>query len=345
MDLKILHTADLHLSRDKPSTLAALDEILKVAKKNKVNILTIGGDLFDRATDAEELRVEMREKFSKDDFKIIAIPGNHDTNVYREGLDFGKNFIPITDEPFGTYPLENINLVGIPYLEELNQNILEQLKNEIKTDKINILLLHCTLDIGFSLNDFGDEIKYCPISKSKLERLNYDYILAGHFHTKTDIIKINEKSTFIYPGSPTSITTKELGKRKAVLIDLAKNEIKEITLNTFYHDKLTTTVIPNKEDETISEIKRWLSKQEIIDGNIEVTINGFIRKNEIEYRELIDNLNENVIFNHHYKIISQILNDPLFIKFKTKLEESDYANKEAIENIVLEAASKVLVGD
>ncbi len=342
MTIKILHTADLHLSKKKPYTIAALDEILKVAKKNEVEILTIGGDLFDKRDDAEDLRIELRSKFSKNDFKIIAIPGNHDTDVYREGLDFGENFIPMTDEPFGIYPHKDINLVAIPYLDELNQDMLEKLKKETKAGKTNILLLHCTLDIGFSSGDFGDEKKYCPISKSKLEKLGYEYILAGHFHTKTDIVKLNEKSVFIYPGSPTSITTKELGKRKVVLIDLEKNEIKEIPLKTFYHNKLIETVIADKEDDAISNIEKWLKKQVIYEKNIEVTVNGFINRNETEYRKAINEIDENVIFIYNCKEVGQILNDPLFIKFLGKLEESDYKDKREIEDLVLEIASKIL---
>ncbi|MHA1435280.1 MAG: metallophosphoesterase family protein [Candidatus Heimdallarchaeota archaeon] len=341
MAVKILHTADLHLSKKKPYTLAALDEILKVAKKNKVDILTIGGDLFDKKDDAEDLRVELRNKFSKNDFKIVAIPGNHDADVYREGFDFGENFIPMTDEPFGNYSLENINLVAIPYLDELNQDMLEKLKNETKTGKTNVLLIHCTLDIGFSSSDFGEEKKYCPISKSKLEKLGYEYILAGHFHTKTNIVKLNEKSVFIYPGSPSSITTKELGKRKVVLLDLEKNEVKKISLKTFYYNRLTETVIADKEDEAISNIKKWLKKENIYDKNIKVTVNGFINRNETEYRKAICEINENVDFTYNCKDVSLILNDPLIVKFLGKLEESDYKNKREIEDLVLEVASKI----
>lgn len=343
MGIRILHTADLHLSKEKPSTLRALDEILKVAQKNKIDILTIGGDLFDKGVDAEDLRVILRKKFSKKDFKIIAIPGNHDVNVYREGLDFGENFIPILDEPFDSYASKNLNLVAVPYTEELSQEMLVELKNAVKSNKINLLLLHCTLDIGFSTDDFGNEKKYCPITKSELAKLNYDYILAGHFHKKTNIISLNEKSEFIYPGSPTSITRKELGKRKAVLIDLETRKTTEIKIKSFYFDKLEVTVYASKEDETITLIKKWLDKQIIYDDNIEVIINGFINKNETKFRKSINDLNGNVSFTHDYKDVSNVLNDPLFVKFKEKLDRTDNKNKKEIEKTVIEVFSKVLV--
>jgi len=340
--MRILHTADLHLSKKKPFTIASLDEILRVAQKNKVDILTIGGDLFDKRVDAEDLRIELREKFSKRNFEIIAIPGNHDIDVYREGLDYGENFSPLTNEPFDKYSTDELNLIAVPFLDELDQDILEKLKNQVINNKINILLIHCTLDIGFNSDDFGDEKKYCPISKSKLERLGYNFILAGHFHKKTDMVKLSEESVFIYPGSPSSITTKEIGKRKVILVDLKESTIKEIELKSFYYDNLVETVIAYKEEESISRIKKWLNKQDIYEENIEVTIKGFIRINETDFRKSIEELNENVIFHHGYKDVSQILDDPLYIKFKEKLEESKHKNKNEIEEIFLEAYSRVL---
>jgi len=341
--MRILHTADLHLSKKKPKTLLALDEILKIAQKNKIDILTIGGDLFDKDIDAEELRTELRKKFSKKDYKIVAIPGNHDIDVYREGLDFGEDFIPMLEEPFGNYTIKKLNLVTIPFTEELSQEFLVKLKNKVKPDKINILLIHCTLDIGFCADDFGEEKKYCPISKSELAKLNYEYILAGHFHKEINIVKLNENSKFIYPGSPTSITRKELGKRKVVLIDFETNELSEISLKSYYYDKLILTVYPGKESETVSLINKWLAKQDIYDDNIEVIINGFISINEIEFRKKIDDLNKDVDFSHNYKNVSSVLNDPLFIKFKEKLEKSDYKNKKEIEKTLIEVASKALI--
>ncbi|MEM3885440.1 MAG: metallophosphoesterase [Nitrososphaerota archaeon] len=87
--MRFLHSSDLHLSERKSETIYALAEILNLSKDLYVDVLTLSGDIFDSPEDAEVLRPRLRRMFSGNNFKIIAIPGNHDFDVYRANLDFG----------------------------------------------------------------------------------------------------------------------------------------------------------------------------------------------------------------------------------------------------------------
>lgn len=100
--MRILHTADLHLKQDDKKTVEALKEVLKEAADQKVDILTIGGDLFDTPADAETLRPKLRSLFEDNPFEIIAIPGNHDEEVYQNNLRFGNDLEVLTDTPYAT---------------------------------------------------------------------------------------------------------------------------------------------------------------------------------------------------------------------------------------------------
>ena len=103
ISIRILHTSDVHLSREKSETLDALREVLRVASERNVEILTIGGDLFDTEEDADALRPKLRNDFSGNRFKIIVIPGNHDQWAYRRNLSFGSDMRILIKEPFDVY--------------------------------------------------------------------------------------------------------------------------------------------------------------------------------------------------------------------------------------------------
>ncbi len=343
MGIKLIHTADLHLSEKKAETIVALDEILRIAKEEKADIVTISGDMFDSTSDAENLRPQLRERFSDNDFEIIVIPGNHDVDVYSEGYDFGNNFIPMTKYPFQEFKKDNVNLLAVPYVESLTNDVLSKIKNQTRKDKINILLLHCTLDIGFCKGDFGEkETKYCPISQAMLAKLSFDYVLSGHFHKETKIIKLTPSSSFIYPGSPVSLTEKELGKRNVILIEIDNKEARKIPMNSFYYDKLFVNVIPGKEKEAIFEIKEWIKNHTSEKCNLEIYVDGFIQVREKDFRMSLPKSNENVKVILRHKGISKVKKHPLYMRFKEKLLEMELTYKQEIDRVVIEVMSELI---
>ena len=148
----------MHLSRKNQRTLEALQEVLYVARKSKVDVLTISGDLFESEEDAEALRPELRTKmFSGNDFEIIVIPGNHDKEAYRKNLDFGSDLHVLTKAPFDVIKEEKVAIIGVPFLEKPSEELIARLREAKDKELVNILLLHCTLDIRYGLADFGEE--------------------------------------------------------------------------------------------------------------------------------------------------------------------------------------------
>ncbi len=84
--MKILHTADLHLTEEASERWDALQEIVNLARQEKAAILVIAGDLFDQDVAAQTLRNKLRTMISSDQFQTIILPGNHDHKAYRSGL-------------------------------------------------------------------------------------------------------------------------------------------------------------------------------------------------------------------------------------------------------------------
>lgn len=340
----ILHTSDLQLSEDKPKTITALDELLRLANERSVDLMTIGGDLFDSVEDAEVLRSELRRKFSNNGFDILSIPGNHDVEAYALNLDFGPDITIVTEKPFKLFSKDDVTITALPFTERPSEELLSDLKRAAEQAKVGILLLHCTLDIGFSTGDFGEgEARdYFPISIATLARLGYDYVLAGHFHKTTDIRTLGEKGWFVYPGSPVSHTKKETGRRNAVLIDTLAKTCQSIPLQCFYHDSFTINVHPEAEDEAIQSIEKWIKERHGYDCELKVIVDGFIEKDEKEFRNSIEEAAEGVELDYRCRNVTTVLEHPLFQRFKKILAASDVERREEIEAKVIDAMARLL---
>jgi DNA repair exonuclease SbcCD nuclease subunit len=340
----ILHTSDLHLSEDKPKTIAALDELLRLANERSVDLMTIGGDLFDSAEDAEALRSELRRKFSNNGFDILSIPGNHDIEAYALNLDFGSDLTIVTEKPFKVISKDNVSIVALPFTERPFEELLSGLRRAVERTKASILLLHCTLDIGFSAGDLGEgeALDYFPISTATLGRLGYDWVLSGHFHKTTNIRKLGDKGWFVYPGSPVSHTRKETGRRNTVLIDTSAETCQPIPLKCFYYDSFTVNVRPRTEDEAIQSIEKWITQRRGDDCALEVIVDGFIEKDEKEFRNSIEGIAEGVELDYRCRNITDVLEHPLFQRFKKKLADSGAERKEEIEAKVIDAMARLL---
>lgn len=86
--MKILHTSDLHLGAKIENLLqidqqqAILDEIVKIANENQIDVVAIAGDVFHTATpsaQAEDLFYNFLENLTKNNDRVVlVIAGNHD---------------------------------------------------------------------------------------------------------------------------------------------------------------------------------------------------------------------------------------------------------------------------
>lgn len=341
--MKILHTADVHLKEDDSNTVEALEHVLEKAEEQDVDLLTIGGDLFHTPEDAEALRPRLRDIFKNNSFDILAIPGNHDEEVYRENLRFGNDLDVMTDEPYSTEMFGDVEIVGVPFTSSMDDELFSALK-EKSEDKTQILLLHCTLDIGFQSGAVGEEEgEYFPITKATLAELDYDYVLAGHIHSRDREVPLDNGGTFFYPGSPVSHSTSETGRRNAILIDTDEGNISSIPLETFYYDSYSEMIRPGEEDEVLEDIRDWVDRR--ADDNCELTVHvdGFIDQDEDDFYQALEEATDPVDPDDETRSVSHVLNHPLYERFEEKIAERDDADdKEMVETRVIEILSQLI---
>lgn len=219
--VRFLHFADLHL--DAPFTsMGAADKsrmrrqelkacfkrIISEASNEKVDFILISGDLYEHEyTDKKTILYAADEFTSIPDIKIIIIPGNHDPytgNSYYKNFQWPDNVYILAGER-SHLAFEEIKTCI--YTQACIPEIQAELKNGshsiYKDGYFNILMLHGTLNMGFSKNTWN------PLESSVLEQTGMDYIALGHFHSRLEAGGAQGK---IYnPGSPEPLGFDEEG--------------------------------------------------------------------------------------------------------------------------------------
>jgi DNA repair protein SbcD/Mre11 len=131
----ILHTSDWHLGRSlhradlRTAQAAFLDHLVEVARAEKVDVVLVAGDVYDRAVppvDAVELCEDALVRLHATGARIVLISGNHDS---ARRLGFGGGLLDQTGVHLRTRPgalarpvmLEDahgpVAVYGVPYLE------------------------------------------------------------------------------------------------------------------------------------------------------------------------------------------------------------------------------------
>jgi len=355
--MKIIQTSDLHLSSKKPERIKALENIISMAIEQKAELLLISGDLFDSDEQADVLRPTLRNMLSSLPFTIIAIPGNHDMGSYRSDLNFGNSIKIMTSKPFDITDHEDARLISVPYSNQNFNDLVFDLKNSIDKSRLNILMLHCTLDIPYlGEEEYGQEERqaYLPVNSRVLGDLGFDYILSGHFHSRVVENHITDKSVFIYSGSPVSVTRKEQGKRRVTLLDTNKARDKRLSfleVDSFYYDGIEINFYPGKEDKLLKELKSRLPNFAGQDVCLEIRLGGFISMGEKDLGKEISKVINSSGFesgrletSEEYRDIKSVLEDPLYKAFKDNLENTgsdDQDLRDRIDEMVIMQFSKL----
>ena len=270
LDMKILHTSDLHIGKYigtydlKEDTEYVLNQVVDTAIRERVEVVLISGDVFDRPNPSEEA-IKMYVSFLKalldKNIKVIAISGNHDSGIrlsaYKDIL--GKGYfvegefnspmrkVSLNDEygpvnfymlPFFTPFIVKSNLKLEKGLENYDLAMDKIIKREnIDTSQRNIILAHqfvAGFKFGGSEEDFsysnGDEKNVAGVGIISLDKFqNFDYVALGHIHKPQKI----SRETIRYSGSLLKYKTSEIDgpDKSVVIIDLKEKGNIEVKLD------------------------------------------------------------------------------------------------------------------
>lgn len=331
--VRILHTADVHLTPAADDRQNALETILSRADSEDVDLVTIGGDLFDSTVAAEQLRESLRGLFSNRAYPILTIPGNHDEDAFRSNLFFGESFTPATETPFAQFDFGDTRVTTLPYTPQATDDLLVELRDRDPFDGPEALLLHCSLEapVQGGVGD-EDEQRYFPVTKEELAELDFDYYLAGHYHSQHRH-KLSNGGTFVYPGTPASVTRKETGRRTSILIDTgAPQDVQAQFLDTFHYDTLSLRVTPGEEDTVLDEIQSNVKVWETRNVAPSISVDGFTAMDEAAFSQSLAAVSDDVPVENSTRTVEHILSHPLFETFQARLEERDQLQAEEVRD-------------
>ncbi len=340
--MKILHTSDIHIKEYEDNSWETLKSLIKIGSREKIDFFVISGDFFDKEVSFSKLYHELRPLLDNIEYEFIVIPGNHDENAFSSGAFIG-NKVRIIRELTEPLEYDNLRFFGFPFKditsEEVRRN-LRKIKELTAGDKTNILLFHGELlDHSFSGSDFGDEeINYMGVRLSFFSNLNLKYVLAGHFHTNFQAYEFDQEGFFIYPGSPLSITKKEIGKRAVNLFEVGKAP-SQYVIDTPYYERISLKVHPEDKTNIIDNIKERLKKISR-EAKVLLSLTGYTEENEEEFDKQVHELEdkfENLEVKNRVRGIKQLTDDELFKTFLRKLKGLKSPREQEIKRLFIKS--------
>lgn len=328
----VLHTADVHLAADEPERWEALRTLLGTAADEAIDVVTIGGDLFDDPGTLEEFRPRLRnDLFADRPFEILLIPGNHDIEAYRGDVFFGDACSVLTEEPFDhwTAPDGDLRITALPYRDQPDDELLIALQNRAPFDGVEALLFHGSLDAPFDEHETGEEgtRRYFPVTEEVLTELGFDYYLAGHYHSPHKV-PLADGAEFAYPGTPASTRRSETGQRRVSILDPADGITLE-ALDSFHYVSREDTVVPGDEEELLDDIRDWADQQLVESALGSIHVDGLIEMDEQQFHEELTSAADPASVTDETRAVDHVLAHPLFAEFREELAQMEWDDAEA----------------
>lgn len=248
--MKLMHLSDLHLGKlvleqsmiDDQKYI--LNQIIEIVKKEKVDIVLIAGDVYDKSIptiEAVNLFSNFLTKLYKLKVLVFVISGNHDSKdrlsfgnelfvdngIYIEGIFNGNLRCETINDKYGKlniYMLPFIKPVEIKrfYPDEIIDTYEDAIKCILKHSSINksernIIMVHqFVTSLGEDVIRSDSE----SISLGGIDNIDvtlfkdFDYVAMGHIHGPQKV----GRETARYSGSPLKYSFSEVNQKKSVCI-------------------------------------------------------------------------------------------------------------------------------
>lgn len=293
--MKLLHIADLHAGKrlyDKinrnEDLLYALSQVKDICKENKVNILLIAGDIFDKRNpdfESQEIIMDFLTEINALGTHILLIAGNHDSydfmRIYKNLRKLAN--IHVFDRPTkkiqeSIFHYGELKVACLPYPDErvithLNeekgrayaekvQDYMKALAKETEDTRYRILMAHMMVD---KAQIAGSELSssVSPYYAVKAESIpdTFQYVALGHVHRNQRIEGVVPK--VYYSGSPYQIDFSEKGMDKfvnLVVLEDGMAKVEPIRLDL----KRQLVEIRLKEGEKVEYVLEPLARRNVL---------------------------------------------------------------------------------
>lgn len=249
--MRILHTSDWHLGRSfhregmLTHQAAFVDHLLDVVAAERVDVVLVSGDIYDRAlppVDAVRLADEALVRLAASRARVVLISGNHDSAqrlgfssrlIDSAGVHIRADLSGVGSPIMLPDDAGDVACYGIPFLDphavaepwqlpaRSHQNAMTEAMRRVRADLAarnarSIVLAHAFV-VGATPSDSERDISVGGVSLIGTDTFSgIDYVALGHLHgrhTLTDAIR--------YSGSPLAYSFSEANQVKGSwLVDL-----------------------------------------------------------------------------------------------------------------------------
>ncbi len=241
--MRLLHIADLHAGKTlakvsrNPDLSYALEQVLGCVKENKVEVVLIAGDVFDKANpdnESKELLFDFFLRLKELNSEVVLISGNHDSYDFMKSIKGISRLagVHIYDRPSKEsflYSRGDLKVVCLPYPSErvltsadeeskksyaqLVNQFIKFLSHNVGNARYKILLAHLFV-AGSKYTNTEKEAtitQHYAINPSSLPE-NFDYIALGHVHRYQRIEQAPTQA--YYTGTPYQLDFAEADSKK-----------------------------------------------------------------------------------------------------------------------------------
>jgi DNA repair exonuclease SbcCD nuclease subunit len=281
---------------------ACLRRIVSAAADEKADFLLVCGDLYEHGYTGKATINFVADEFRRiPETRVILIPGNHDPytgNSYYRSFQWPENVhILAGDNSFAVFEDVQACVYAQAGIQKLQPEQKPGFPELVKPDYFNILLVHGTLDMGFSKDAWN------PLESSVLESLGMDYVAMGHFHS--NLQGAGRKGNIYNPGSPEAMGFDEMGKHGIFIGTLSQSDsgdktcnIRFLSLNSRNCIKLEVNIDECSTEEQV--IQRTLEKMRSSGSSrdlYEIRLKGYTEGDlKIDTAYIAGNLSEDAFF-------------------------------------------------
>jgi DNA repair protein SbcD/Mre11 len=224
--MRIMHIADVHLDRPfvgmeieaararRAGLRSAFDRCLEIAQSRDVDLVTIGGDLWEDEHVTPDTIRWVADRLQRAGRAVVMVAGNHDPLSPGGPFDrapFGANVTVLrAADALERVDVGTTTVWGISWRRgiALTAHALQGFR--VPDDgRRHVLLLHGTCGTPF------DGTSHCPFTVEDVRRAGFDVCLAGHLHGGSV-----RDGVVVYPGSPEPLSWSENGRHTAVIVNL-----------------------------------------------------------------------------------------------------------------------------
>ena len=297
--MRLLHISDLHAGKTlgrvsrNPDLKYALDQVEAICKEEKIHLLLIAGDIFDKANpdhESQDIILDFITRMHEHNVHIIMIAGNHDS------YDFIKNYkhlgrltnLHVFDRPSqhldkNVFEFENLKIACLPYpseriltrtseeshrsYAEKVQDYIRALAQRVESAQYSILLAHLMVESALIAGtERASSVSSMYAVRPDALPATFHYVALGHVHRHQRIDRCPTKA--YYSGSLYQLDFSERGMDKFVnLITLDKGfvDVKPIKLSLL--NELSQYDIKDKLD-----YEKFLSIADSIKGYVKLVL-------------------------------------------------------------------------